>query len=455
MTNDSNIDLIPKAIAPPAILDLESGQLNVWTGKTTMRSNAVTIQGEGRIYFDLLPFPDFRFEFTSDENRLKQAFLFSTISDWEMECGLPIGAIKCGNTSFDKLCSGTIYEQILTRENEALYTKVKFLVINGPVVQGECVQLDGNAFYGRISAGIGDCKVIVDPISRESQERRCIFKPTHVVECQFTEAKSLSYIDGLRDDLFRTLSLMKCRWVGLLGPWLTSADSQAITLRLSVTKTMRNGGAISWYHKSVGDCFAELAPKMLEAFADKKRGESLKTALHWLVESEQCAGGIEGAMILQQSALECLAWLAIVIDRRICSVSGFKDLPAADKIRWLLSLHSIDCSIPQKCSSIRAYAKANNLQDLVDTFVNVRNALVHAEPKKVAMLFERKQGNDERSELWFQIGGLLHQAFLASVGYLGPLRRRDTDEHYAANAVMPAPWATSSSADCSTEDEDR
>jgi hypothetical protein len=438
---------IPFALGPPSIPDLNSGQLNIWVGTTLLQCPGISLSGVGRVYFDMLPFPEFRFEFNSDEHPLKQAFLYSTLSNWEMECGPPIGAIKCRVLSFKKNCSSGVPDQIPIQENETLYTNAKFLVINGPIVDGECIQLNGEPFQGRMTAEIGDCKVTVDPISRESQERRCLFKPTHVVECEFEQAKSLSYIDGLRDGLFRTLSLMKCHWVGLLGPWMTSTDTQAIGFRLSVTKTTRNGGTASWYHKSAGDCFAELAPRMFESFEDSKRGESLQTALHWLVEAEQCSGGIEGSIILQQSALECLAWLAIVVDRSICSVPGFKNLPAADKIRWLLSLHSIDYSIPEKCSSIQTYAKEYNLLDLVEVFVDVRNALVHAEPKKIEKLFSRKQGHDERNELWFQIGGLLHQAFLASVGYQGLLRRRDTDEYYAANAVTPSPWAPSTSED--------
>lgn len=447
MMSDDITKPIPLALEPPATIDLHSGQMNIWDGTTLLHCPGINLSGVGRVYFDMLPFPEFRFEFNSDEHPIKQAFLYSIHSNWEMQCGPPIGAINCSVLSFKKTCHGGNIDQVLIQENEALYTNAKFLVINGPIVDGECIQLNGEPFHGRMSAEIGDCKVTVDPISRESQERRCIFNQTHVVMCEFAEAKSLSDIDRLRDDLFRTLSLMKCRWVGLLGPWLTSTDTQAIGFRLSVTKTTRNGGAVSWCHKSAGDCFAELAPRMFESFADSKRGESLQTALHWLVEAEQCSGGIEGSIILQQSALECLAWLAIVVDRSVCSVPGFKNLPAADKIRWLLSLHSIDYNIPEKCSSIQTYAKEYNLLDLVDVFVDVRNALVHAEPKKVEKLFSRKQGNDERSELWFQIGGLLHQAFLASVGYKGLLRKRDTDEYYAANAVSPSPWAPTTSED--------
>ncbi|MCP4888232.1 MAG: hypothetical protein GY904_16665 [Planctomycetaceae bacterium] len=233
---------------------------------------------------------------------------------------------------------------------------------------------------------------------------------------------------------------MKCRWVGLLGPWLQSVAQTDIDFRVAISKTMRNGGAISWCHESMGDCFSELAPVISTSFADPSRAEALQTALHWLVESEQCAGGVEGAIILQQAALECLAWLEIVVVRQICSESGFKSLPASDKIRWLLSLHNIEAAIPNKSASITSYAKAFNLRDLIDVLVDVRNALVHAEPKKAARLFARNQGNEERGDLWYQVGGILQQAFLASLGYRGVMLRRDVDAEYAVGAVKPVPW---------------
>jgi hypothetical protein len=443
MNDDLKNKPIPLAIAPPAFPNLNTQQLEIWTGPTLLRRSGISIAGIGRVYLDMLPFPEFLFEFKSDEDSLKQAFLYNIYSDWEMECGHPIGTIKCGISKFQGTCSGSVEDQDPRRDHEPLYTHAKFLVINGPTVDGESIQIDSVPFHGRVSAKIGNCQVTVDPLSREKQERRHIYQPTHVVFCEFPEAKSLADIDELRDDLFRTLSLIKCRWVGLVGPWLTSDDPQAISFRLSVTKTMRNGGSVSWYHKSAGDCFAELAPRMFESFADSKRGEALRTALHWLIEAEQCAGGVEGSMILQQSALECLSWLAIVIDRKICSHSKFDKLTAAEKIRKMLSLFRIDIGIPKNCSSIQSYANDGKLTDLVDVMVNVRNALVHADPKKVALLFSRKQGSDERTELWYQTGGLLQQAFLASIGYQGLLRKREPSGGFTVDAVTPAPWVLS------------
>ncbi len=86
------------------------------------------------------------------------------------------------------------------------------------------------------------------------------------------------------------------------------------------------------------------------------------------------------------------------------------------------------------------YAKEFKLGCLTDVMVDVRNALIHAEPKKIAKLFSRQSGSDERTQLWSQIGGVLQQAVLASLGYDGLMMRRDIEEQYAANAVVDVPW---------------
>ncbi len=200
-----------------------------------------------------------------------------------------------------------------------------------------------------------------------------------------------------------------------LGPWLYDSTGAEIGFDATVTKTMRHGGSLSWCHDTIRDGFSQLFPVMYSSFRDANRADALQTAFHWLIESEQCAGGVEGAIILQQAALECLAWHEIVQQRSLCSESGFKPLPANDKIRWLLSLHRISVRIPDKSESITPYAKAFNLVDMVDVLVDVRNTLIHAEPKRAARLFGRDAGDEERGDLWYQIGGVLQQALLASL----------------------------------------
>jgi hypothetical protein len=347
-------------------------------------------------------------------------------------------------TQTSDIYSGYVEGQIDKSDAQRSIAKAVYIVINGPHVHGAPVKRGNSHFAGRQTASVEGIEIIVDRLASKKQKRNSIYESTHVASSVFAAGATMQEVDTVSTNLFRSLSLMKCRWVGLLGPWLYDSSGREIGLRLAITQTMRNGGAISWCHETMGRCLTELFPAVFGSFTNDKRSAPLQTALHWLVEAEQCAGGVEGAIILQQAALECLAWLEVVQERRLCSESGFKSLPAGDKIRWLLSLHCIEARIPKESDSISSYAKAFNLGDLVDVLVDVRNALVHAEPKKADRLFSRTKGDEERGDLWYQVGSILQQAVLASIGYNGKLLRRDVDAAYATGAIRPAPWASSS-----------
>ncbi len=423
---------VPKGLDAPIEIGTAVEQFEVWSGKTKFRQKGNETAGQGRVFLDILPVPEFRFEFTPEP----------PLGAGVLECGPLIGAIDCHVTQTGEVYSGHIEGQ--ANNNDALPSSVAsavYIVINGPNVNGSPIRRANQRFCGRMTAKAEGVEVIVDRLASKKQERRCIYDSTHVVRCAFSDGATIQEVDTVSTNLFRSLSLMKCRWVGLLGPWLYDSSEKEIGFRLSMTKTMRNDGTISWCHETMGDCFAEFFPSVFSAFTNEKRSAPLQTALHWLIEAEQCAGGVEGAIILQQAALECLAWLEVVKERRLCSESGFKSLPASDKIRWLLSLHQIEAAIPDKSDPIRSYAKAFNLTDLIDVLVDVRNALVHAEPKKADRLFGRNKGDEERSDLWHQVGGILQQAVLASIGYNGVMLRRDVDSVFAASAVRRVPWA--------------
>jgi hypothetical protein len=433
----------PQGLEPPIVLGRGNEQSEFWRGRTTFCRKDKEVLGEARVFLDLMPVPEFRFEFTPEtQHSLRAIVQDSPLGDGVLNCGHPVGAVTCHVTQAGSQYSGYVKEQEADG-GEAIYRIATFLVLNGPIVVGEEITRGQTYFCGRMSAHIDGVEIIVDRISSKKQPRRNIFEATHVARCVFPNPVSISHIEQWSTNLFRSLSLMRCRWVGFLGPWLQLKEDDIASFRTRVTKTTRNGDAASWCSESMRGCFSELAPAVSSAFANKSRADALQTAFHWLIESEQCAGGVEGAIILQQAALECLAWLEIVLERRISSESGFSSLPASDKIRWLLSLHKIQSEIPEKSVRIKSYAVAFNHGDLVDVLVDVRNSLVHANPKKVARLFGRPQGDEELGELWHQVGGILQQALLASIGYCGQIRRRDVDSSNSWEAVSPAPWAGS------------
>ena len=439
---DEKSKSIPDGLEPPIKLSSDQQQYVFWEGETELRQNSRTQKGIAKIVFCMQPAPEFRFDFfPSNVQGILDSSFETELSDATINCGVGIGEVVGKVTNSGSRISGFLDSQTQTIDDNALARKAVFIVINGPHVHGSPIKRGNCSFTGRMQSGVDGNNIIVDALNAEPTQHNDVYGATHVASCEFLKPASLGDIEDVGSHLFRVLSLMQCRWVGLLGPWIYDSSGKLIEVRLSVTKTMRNGGALSWYHKTMRSSFDNFSKSMYSAFQDQARGPSLQTAFHWLVESEQCAGGIEGAIILQQSALECLAWLEIVSVRKLCSESGFKSLPASDKIRWLLSLNNISCNIPAKSVAINDYAKAFNLANLVEVLADVRNALVHAEPKKAERLFNRTNGDEERGELSYQIGGILQQAFLASIGYKGKMLRRDVDSEYAMQATKLVPWA--------------
>lgn len=433
---------IPVGLEPPIQIGQEQTQHTFWEGETELRQKTRIHKGNARIFIDLYPAPEFRFEFTPNQSpSLAEAWFESELGEATMDCGPQYGEVVCNVTRAGGDFSGYVESQSKTKGICSNAHRAVYLVINGPHVHGGPLMRGSCAFTGRLQSADSCPGVILDALKSEAVARSSVYELTHVACFQSANSVHLEDIEKSSTHLFRVLSLMKCRWVGLLGPWLYDSSGNLVEIKLAVTKTMRNGGSRSWFHEMMGSSFDDFYKSMQTAFEDETREPALQTAFHWLIESEQCAGGVEGAIILQQSALECLAWLEIVLIRKLCSESGFKALPASDKIRWLLSINNISVEIPSKSLAIKAYAKAFNLSNLVEVLVDVRNALVHAEPKKVERLFSRNNGDEERGDLWYQAGGILQQAFLASIGYEGKLLRRDVDCEYATQAIKPAPWS--------------
>lgn len=432
---------LPQALTSPHPIEEVTKGFGLWSGKTELTQGEETQTGNARVFVEMATRPEIRFEFESEQPPSIHDMFSSNLNDGEIVAGDLLGQVRVGIlNSGGRTFSGLVYVE--EPDRNVVATTAKYLVINGPDTRGMAIQSCNTSYTGRMQSSIGDAEVTVDAIVGEKLDRTTSFGFSHVAQIHFNDERNYASFASIESHLFRTLSLMKQRWVGILGPWLYSKSHTVRRFVPHVTKVSRNRGSHSWCHDTIGDPFSELFPCMNEAFSDPERSEALQTGFHWLIETEMCAGGVEGSLVLQQAALESLAWCEIVKRRKLCSTSGFNSLPAADKIRWLLSLFSIPTAIPQQSSEIDAYAREFNLHDLPEVLADVRNALVHGTPKKVEKLFSRGTGDDERTELWYQVGGLLSQCVLAIVGYKGRIMRRDIDTEWAASAIRPVPWSS-------------
>ena len=192
----------------------------------------------------------------------------------------------------------------------------------------------------------------------------------------------------------------------------------------------------SWFpHRAVLDTAAlnTAFGTFMDRFDDAVWGEPLVSALHWYVEANLNAGGIEGALILAATALELLAWAYLVQAHVVLAGPAFNATSAADALRLLLQHTGIPTAIPPALGALHAVAVAWNAVDGPDLFIKLRNRIVHP-PTRSSQLSIIAIPRDERQQahdlgLWY-----LELVLLRVMNYDGPYFNR------LERAVQPVPW---------------
>jgi hypothetical protein len=152
-----------------------------------------------------------------------------------------------------------------------------------------------------------------------------------------------------------------------------------------------------------------------------------------------CAGGVEGGTILAQAAFELLAWTLLVEDQRVLSEDGYQKLPASDKLRLLLSSCGIPPTIPSSMCALAKAAGAHTWVDGPQAITEVRNALVHASPKKRKKVFGGDA--DARCDAWWLGLWWLELVLLRLFDYQGKYSNRLIRDGWKGEEVEPVPWA--------------
>jgi hypothetical protein len=167
--------------------------------------------------------------------------------------------------------------------------------------------------------------------------------------------------------------------------------------------------------------------------------EPIKNAVHWYIEANANAGGVEGGIVLVQAALELLSWVYLVEDKasKVMSANKFNNFQAEDRITSLLQKLSISTEFPMELLTLNSQAAALGANDGVGFLVNLRNAIVH--PKRSKRQKLTKAGVSARTEaltlgLWY-----LELALLRLIGYHGVYwsRLRSGSNREVRDAV---PW---------------
>lgn len=264
---------------------------------------------------------------------------------------------------------------------------------------------------------------------------------THVGRLERADHASFSSSDAMNvlDILFDFFSFCRGAWCSPQLPIGFDDQERRVWEPWLARRTDRWNSVSTWFNDHACDGLEQLIPGFARRYRCERWGEPLRLANYWYVEANTGAGGVEGAIILVQAALELLGWTLLVEEKNALSGDGFQKLSAMDKIRLLLDACGIPLQLPPELGHLSAMAGECSFCDGPSAFTYIRNGLVHPTPKKLAKILTN------RSEELIEASGLglwyLELVLLRLCDFSGRYSCRLVTEGFKGQEVRLVPWA--------------
>lgn len=262
--------------------------------------------------------------------------------------------------------------------------EVHFHVVNFPTFSFDGNDLDHPKGKLTLSDALYDIDFLPFPKKSGPGEASKAFEVTHYGTIRRKDGAPIPFDDASAILACLNLFLSFCRgaWVGLALPTGRREDG-AITWRdLHLKFVEPRGPELSWFHRKHGEVLPEAFRNFSLRWSDSQWREALKQVIYWYLRSNRSASGVDGNLILTQSALEYLSWFLIAEDGTLLSHAGFEKLSGHDQLRLLLAVARIPATIPKSLSGLSRLGKAqNNPWDGPAALVEIRNDLVHPRQK--------------------------------------------------------------------------
>jgi hypothetical protein len=144
----------------------------------------------------------------------------------------------------------------------------------------------------------------------------------------------------------------------------------------TVARASSWAGRFRWFDEfqpeSLGDVFSAL----IERRSKPEWREPIDRLIYMYVEANDRPPDV--GITLAQAALEHMAWLVLVNDRRLISEEGFGKLAAADQLRLLVATLGIPYAMPGSLPALASLTRPGKaLTDGPDRITYIRNAFMH------------------------------------------------------------------------------
>ncbi len=268
---------------------------------------------------------------------------------------------------------------------------LKFVLPNFPSCQGTLIQRDGEQDIGRIELQDDKWRFIIDPTRRikknvETLSRHGGYAITHVGRLERIDGSVFNSSDGetALSDLSHFLAFVRGAWS---SPFLAvgyDVNGGEVWKEWSLRPISSKIAQGNWFDPGIAhSILPELFPGFMHLLHQEKWREALERIIYWYVHACTKAAGMDGSIVLSQTALELLSWKYVANVNKYVQEKEFGKLAADSQIRLLLSFCDIPREVPPDFSSLGALC-ANLPQDLrqhlsdgPSIITQMRNSIVH------------------------------------------------------------------------------
>jgi hypothetical protein len=325
--------------------------------------------------------------------------------------------------------------------------RVEFLLANFPDFFAHVSDEDGEHLYNEVRINGGGWTVYLRPVENVADNLKAIraqggFGVTHLGKLERIDGSVFSSDQAMEliTSLHYLFSFARGFWCSPLLPSGYDADGNRVWMEWGVRTSSAWRGVHSWFDPHRANVLAEILPGFLERWGSPLWRAPLARAIHWYLSSNTDAGGIEGSIILTQTALELLAWTYLVQDTRAISKKQFKNLPASGQIRLLLTTLGIPAMLPSELTALKPVSESYGWEDGPHAFSGLRNSIVHPRDNdRVSAVSVQARLEALQLGLWY-----MELTLLRLFGHTGEYGNRLVFGRWAGQVEL-VPWAIGAS----------
>jgi hypothetical protein len=425
----------PLALEPTCCTDEVNAEVILYAGELSICQGSITETCQGKIFLHWVPIPEIAFLLEGAGHPTKLKFCNNLDVEIPGQTKWPAFFTRWSTQERRGVFCGSL-ELIYGSSSDPSISYLTFNLPNLDDVLGSLVNRHNELSSERQNCTSSTWNLIIDctPNSREmNNELKASggFAFTHTGKMSRSDGRTFRAKDarGVLPKIHVFTSFARGRWTSPMLVEGRNARDEVVWKQWATWKSLPWGHSNSWVPRYEG--YASAFDGFMRLADNEQDFESLQAAIHWYVCANNQDGGVDGALIHLQAALELLAWQFLVRKAGILDDDGFGKLTAYNKIRALLTVQRIPIVVPSHIQKI----VGTQIRDLVDLIVIVRNGLVH--PPKGG---KKRPNNDCIAAAWKSALWCVELTILHSLDYRGKFWNRISETLSATSSEL-VPWA--------------